>query len=759
MAEHDEGPQIAPEALIQQEVTGYQAATRSRVTPGADNPLAISIGNRPGTDSTTWSNKTVTWGGFCDGLKEPADRKGCGSYVLGALADGKRNKKSVLSRSALTLDVDSPKADFLDRLEEFMTGRAYAWHTTYSSTAEAPRYRVIIPLVAALSPADYRAAAGEIMRRVSPDGGEFDTSSDEPERLMLKPSAQAGHKDAYRHGAPVGDWMDAAPYVEAGRPPAKVPEADPVLPTDGKPVDGKAYFLRAVNDEADLLAFHHEGDRNSGLNRAAFKLGQLAHLWLENSQEEPEDSAREKLLWACRENDFIENGEEGEFHRTFGNGWRDGLATPRDAKAAPVGEDSDIFQATPILQQIQQAAYCRVVSASALLAYVLVRVLAEVPPGTTLPPVVGSAASLNFAVAVVGRSGEGKSALHEVSRQMFGLEGAMQGEIERNVGSGEGLAQTFLHYNKTTRENELVEYPHRIITVDEIDQLGATQDRSGATIAPMLRTALTGGRLGQENAKAENIRRVAAGTYRLVMVVGVQPTRSGTLLNESDAGTPQRFLWVRATDRNMPDEPAPWPGPLDWEMPNLVGLDCIDYPDDVKAEIRAVRLVQVRGGGDPNDGHRMLTRLKVGAALALLHGGTFITHQWWELAGELVAASMRVQDECRSELAQETEMQRRNQGRQDGIRQAGAAEFRNERVTKAAEAIARTVRRHMEGTNEQKHAPNDGCTTRCLSKAVQNFHDIKGSPDLKDATVRHAEDAEWVQKREGRWIAGSSQPA
>lgn len=433
---------------------------------------------------------------------------------------------------------------------------------------------------------------------------------------------------------------------------------------------------------------------------------------------------------------------------------------PRAVGMALADDDGELFEATPILKQIQQAAHSRMVSAPALLAYVLVRVLAEVPPDTTLPPVVGSAASLNFSVAAVGRSGDGKSALHEVSRHLFGMEGAMQAEIERNVGSGEGLAQTFLQWNKTLHEHELIPYPHRIVTIDEIDQLGATQSRNGATISPTIRTALTGGRLGQENAKAENIRRVPAGKYRLVMVVGVQPTRSGTLLDQSDAGTPQRFLWVRTTDPSVPDEPVAWPGALDWKAPDLFGVEHIDYPDDVKAEVRAVRFAQVRGGGDPNDGHRMLTRLKVGAALALLHGSTFISHQWWDLAGQLVDASMRVQDECRAALARETEKLRRSQGRQDGIRQAGAAEFRNERAVKAAGAIARKVRKHGNGPkdgNDQKHDPGEPCTNRCVSRALRDFKD---RADIRDAALQHAEEAEWVEKRgEGRWTSGTSQPA
>ena len=54
---------------------------------------------------------------------------------------------------------------------------------------------------------------------------------------------------------------------------------------------------------------------------------------------------------------------------------------------------------------------------------------------------------------------------------------------------------------------------------------------------------------------------------RFGLSVGIQPDRAGWLLDEADGGTPQRFLWLPVTDKNItatpPFEPAPWP----WAAP------------------------------------------------------------------------------------------------------------------------------------------------------------------------------------------------
>lgn len=408
-----------------------------------------------------------------------------------------------------------------------------------------------------------------------------------------------------------------------------------------------------------------------------------------------EQALEDFLDHAPMDEQFTTTDHEGKWEsalHTVGDGCKREKTTPEEDFAEPVeDEDDPLFDATPVLKHIRQAAHSRMVGAPALLCYVLGRVLAEVPPEVALPPVVGGRASLNLGIAVVGDSGAGKSSMLSVSRELFGLQGLMQEDLERNVGSGEGLVQSFLQYDGKAKENVLIDDPRRIINVDEIDSLGATKNRSGATIGPTIRSALTGGSLGQENATADRKRNVKANTYRLVMFMGVQPTRSGALLEDSDAGTPQRLVWVKAADPSL-DPDAEWPGALDdgmWDVPsNLPPL--IDYPLHIKAEVKAARLAQVQKGADALEGHKLLTRLKVSAALALLHGEVAITNQWWGIAGSIVDDSMAVQEFCRREIGSQV---------QQAVNAAAIAQDRaedavdEEKVKKAARAIRKNLQR------------------------------------------------------------------
>jgi len=446
--------------------------------------------------------------------------------------------------------------------------------------------------------------------------------------------------------------------------------------------------------------------------------------------------------------------------KKVGSGGKRPQSTPAEDFAEPLDQEDDpLFDATPTLAHVRQAAHSRMVSAPALLCYVLGRVLAEVEPNVSLPPVIGSRAALNIGIAVVGESGAGKSALLNVSRDLMGLEGAWQEDVERAIGSGEGLVQSFLRWDPKTKSNVLIDEARRILTVDEVDSLGATQGRNGSTIAPTIRTAVTGGPLGQENATADRKRHVRAGSYRLILLLGVQPTRSGTLLNDADAGTPQRLVWVKATDPSIPANVPDWPGPLMWHMPALA--DEIDYPDHIKDEVRKARLRQARGGhgADSSEGHKLLTRLKVATALALLHGDASITNEWWCLAGLVVDASMSVQEECRRAVAEKTVQQRRSAGRLDAVRQEGAAEYRDEKEIQGAVAIWRTVNKHAHSDkngNDQTHDADEGCTDRCVSRALRNFSARK---EIREAAIDHAVDASWITDHRGRWLPGDSRPA
>ena len=412
--------------------------------------------------------------------------------------------------------------------------------------------------------------------------------------------------------------------------------------------------------------------------------------------------------------------------------------------------DDPLFDATPVLAHVRQAAHSRMVSAPALLCYVLGRVLAEVPPGVDLPPTIGSRAALNLGIAVVGESGAGKSALLSVSRELMGLSGMYQEDIERNVGSGEGLVQTFLRYTKESG-NVLIDDPRRILSVDEVDALGATQSRNGSTVAPTIRTAVSGGSLGQENATADRRRHVRANAYRLVLLIGVQPTRSATLLDDDRAGTPQRLVWVKATDPTIPDEFVGWPGPLadgGWNLPNKLP-EAIDYPDHIKAEVRAARLRQTRGGANAveasNRGHMLLTRLKVGAALALLHGESYLTEQWWALAGLIVRDSMEIQEWCRKQLADEAGKKTETRARAAGhaaVITAEVVDADRAGVVRASKAILKKV----------AAAGADGISWSDARAAVQHTdrdaYAVKARNALESGALIRVEDVS-VGKRQG----------
>jgi len=355
-----------------------------------------------------------------------------------------------------------------------------------------------------------------------------------------------------------------------------------------------------------------------------------------------------------------------------------------------------IFDATPILQHIRAAAHSRMLGSGAVLANVLGRVLAEVPPGVVLPPTIGSAASLNLGFAMVGQSGDGKSATFKCGAEILGIN---QKHLEIGVGSGEGLIESFLEEQtvpdprdptKSIRVKGLVTPPSRIFNVDEVEQLTKASGREGATIMSILRTALTGGAMKSANATAERRRSVDSETYRLVTYLGVQPTKSGPLLNEADAGTPQRLLWISTVDKTVPLEKPEWPGSIDWAgMIIYANQYEVQYPQHVKDLLMQQRYDRVHGKGDPLESHLMLTRLKVAAALAFLHDEMDITDQWWTLSGYLMEWSKKEQDRCRAVLNEVGSAAARSRGRTSVVEEEAADALRLDAVKERIRQILR----------------------------------------------------------------------
>jgi predicted P-loop ATPase len=163
--------------------------------------VILTIATAPKRNSLHWKNGTIEWSEIVGWLDSPAAKKEAGNYLLGVLGESTRVhkkgdppctdihrlKNAVVTRSAITLDIDSPNPDFVDAVE-MLFDHAAIIHTTHSSSPDAPRYRMIVPTDRSMKPDEYITAAETLMRTFGKD--QFDPGSTQPERYMFKPAAQ-----------------------------------------------------------------------------------------------------------------------------------------------------------------------------------------------------------------------------------------------------------------------------------------------------------------------------------------------------------------------------------------------------------------------------------------------------------------------------------------------------------------------------------------------------------------------------------------
>src|SRR6185437_1827971 len=97
-----------------------------------------------------------------------------------------------------------------------------------------------------------------------------------------------------------------------------------------------------------------------------------------------------------------------------------------------------------------------------------------------------------------------------------------------------------------------------------------------------------------------------------------QPPRCDVLLKGADGGTPQRFQWLPVDDPDAPEQLPDTPDPLKINIPAFTGPH-LKIPDEIRADILAHRRAMLRREPvDPLNGHRLLSKLKIAAALMIL---------------------------------------------------------------------------------------------------------------------------------------------
>lgn len=418
--------------------------------------------------------------------------------------------------------------------------------------------------------------------------------------------------------------------------------------------------------------------------------------------------------------------------------------------------EADFWAARPELADCLQFARSRRVGPWAMFGHALVLCMSIVPPNTVLPPIVGTVAGLNMFVALTGPSGAIKSAAMGAAADWLQIK--PEPKLVK-PGSGEGLAKCYAFIDKPRGQpaQQIGKEWSLVAHIPEVDTLNATGSRGGSTLMSELRCAWSGERLGHDYAGEDKAITLAANRYRLGMTVGVQPERARPLFEDATGGTPQRFIWMPTDDPTAPEErprePSAWSltkwpdsgraNPVcdaDFDRKMSLGLPAdksrfvvMVVPQRAWDMQDAHTLAKLRDPAsvDPLDGHKLLARLKVAAALMVLNGRyDKVSEEDWELAGMVMAVSDRTREHVREQLAAEALERNRSAGKAAAYREMAADE------TKAA-AYDEKVRRVAGNiSNALKNLGGRAARTKVRNKIAQ-----------RDRAAYFDEAEEWLLSR------------
>ncbi|RIU33908.1 DUF3854 domain-containing protein [Mycobacteroides abscessus] len=355
--------------------------------------------------------------------------------------------------------------------------------------------------------------------------------------------------------------------------------------------------------------------------------------------------------------------------------------------------EDKVFGASPLLDQLRQHARSLRCGPWAVLGFTLGRTALAVPPHVQLPPVVCAPASLNLILGIVGTSGQGKGgATYAASGIRFYTEPPapptpigttpdtrtfgptpsteVVTPTPASVGSGEAIASLFVSREKVEdpidgkASWEMVQHTTAAwIHWDEIDTLTGQKGRQGSTLDAELRKLYSGEGLG--NVTKTNCLYCDPHIYRAVVSMSIQPGRASGLYSDEFGGLIQRLLHFGAGDPRAPETRGPQVPPFEpVVLPDFKGSGMVTVSGAMPKFVRVAQAVADEidrdrqaaltgvSGDDPLDRHLGLTRLKVAALAAVLHGeGLSVSEDWWTWAGMVIEHSRRVRDGIRSTLA------------------------------------------------------------------------------------------------------------
>ena len=307
---------------------------------------------------------------------------------------------------------------------------------------------------------------------------------------------------------------------------------------------------------------------------------------------------------------------------------------------------ASFYDSTPYLRHIRQAAHALRTAPDAVSVATICRIAAATPPTTYIDT--PSPTPLNLIGALIAAPGGGKSQANEVAYLLvpdlgIGVNDSLP------LGTGEGLVESYFEsvsvMNDTGKGKHIEKrqaFKSGYFYCDEGETLFTLTTRKGATILQTLRTAWSGGVLGNTNANIETRRKLERKSYRACVVVAFQPSCGSALVADSHGGTPQRFIFASATDKDMPTI-AP-------SLPGVLAYNATDEPVAIQVHAEILRELDTnkvnRARGtvqiDALDTHVDYNRIRIAALFALLDRRRYIDLSHWNSATMVLDNSKQV---------------------------------------------------------------------------------------------------------------------
>lgn len=459
------------------------------------------------------------------------------------------------------------------------------------------------------------------------------------------------------------------------------------------------------------------------------------------------------------------------------NGEVGNLATVHQLPAADIPPvlPEEFWNARPMFLHIRQAAHSRLIAPDGVFASALVRAATCMDWRMYLPAIVGRPQPLNLFAGLVAGPGGGKGASLDAAAELLPFVESFSHKVrEISAGSGEGIVKKFFArgeiMNETTGKIAAGDWEQRyqgvMVRVDEGSMFGPLMKRQGQTTTETLRSGWSGETLGGSYADEDRGQRLERMSYRLCMVMGIQPEVAGFLFDDVYGGLPQRFVWLPVQATEMPDlDNIPrHPGSLGWTPPSFSG-NCEDSQTGdnrqqilvapaIVREIQARHIEQQMGRGviDPMNTHGNLAKLKVAAVLGGMDRRASINAEDWEIAGLIMETSMAV----RRWMQHKVEISEADERRTRNAQHAERAIFVEEVVDDArTKRLAKRLYRYTRDAAMTKAA--EGQPERAAWRDLANRFKSSERDNLTPA-LELALESDWVRRDGDFFVLGDSQP-